>query len=51
MPTRWDWKIAVLQFVMQQDGYWGDVTGQYSKEFYDSLVEYAGGIKTVHTKQ
>lgn len=35
-----DWKIGLIQFVMQADGYWGDVTGEKSQEFYDALGQY-----------
>lgn len=47
-PTANDvWQISLIQFVMNHDGYWGEVTGQYSREFYDALIEYAKGIRSV----
>lgn len=35
-----DWKIGIIQFVMQCDGYWGDITGEKSQEFFDALGQY-----------
>lgn len=37
--------IGTLQLVMQANGYWGDVTGRYSPEFYNALQDFADGIK------
>lgn len=44
-PQSYDWKIALIQFVMQHDGYWGDLTGIKSKEFFDALEEYVKDMK------
>lgn len=44
-PKDWDWKIALIQFAMQCDGYWGDVDGLKSKEFFQSLEEYVKDMK------
>lgn len=35
-----DWKIALIQFVMQWDGYWGTPDGIKSPEFLSRLHEY-----------
>lgn len=35
-----DWKIALIQFVMQWDGYWGTPDGIKSPEFLNCLREY-----------
>ena len=40
-----DWKIALIQFVMQCDGYWGETTGEKSKEFYDALGQYLNDMQ------
>lgn len=36
----WDWKIALIQFCMQADGYWGKVDGLKSKDFFMCLEQY-----------
>lgn len=35
-----DWKIALIQFVMQWDGYWGEIDGIKSPEFLSRLRDY-----------
>ena len=44
-PKDWDWKIALIQFCMQADGYWGEVDGVKSGEFIECLEEYVKDIK------
>ena len=44
-PKDWDWKIALIQFCMQADGYWGEVDGMKSGEFIKCLEEYVKDIK------
>jgi hypothetical protein len=39
-PARWDWKIALIQWVMQQDGYYGEPDGLKSASFFVKLREY-----------
>lgn len=40
-----DWKIALIQFAMQYDGYWGDVTGEKNAEFFNALGQYLEDMK------
>lgn len=40
-----DWKIAMIQFVMQWDGYWGKIDGQKSKDFFVCLDKYVEDMK------
>ena len=41
----WDWKIAEIQFVMQHDGYWGEVDGRKSPEFVKALRTYTDDME------
>lgn len=41
-----DWKIGLIQYVMQCDGYWGNVTGVKSEEFFNNLQQYLNDMKT-----
>lgn len=41
--------IATMQFVMQANGYWGDVDGRYSDEFIDAYFEFGRGMEQVWT--
>ncbi len=39
-PRFWDWKIALIQFCMQHDGYWGQPDGLKGSEFFAALKQY-----------
>jgi hypothetical protein len=41
----WDWKVALIQFVMQHDGYWGEVDGLKSDEFFAALRTYTDDME------
>ncbi len=43
--TFWDWKIAMIQFCMQHDGYWGKPDGLKSAEFFSALDQYVADMK------
>ena len=40
-----DWKIALIQFVMKWDGYWGEPDGIKSPEFFNCLREFTEDMK------
>lgn len=40
-----DGSVATIQYVMQQNGYWGDVTGHKSKEFFRKLREFTDDME------
>jgi len=44
-PKNWDWKIAIIQFIMQQDGYWGAPDGQKSEAFFKAWDEYGADMR------
>lgn len=39
-PSYWDWKIALIQYVMQCDGYWAAPDGLKSEAFFNALKQY-----------
>lgn len=45
ISQRIDGAVAAIQYVMHQDGYWGDVTGHKSKEFFKKLREYVNDME------
>lgn len=44
---RFDWKIALIQYVMQFDGYWGEPDGLKSAAFFDKLHEYVADMEVI----
>ena len=44
-PKNWDWKIAIIQFVMQQDGYWGVPDGLKSEAFFKAWDEFGADMR------
>lgn len=46
-PKNWDWKVAIIQFVMQQDGYWGEPDGLKSPEFFKAWDEFGEDMRRV----
>lgn len=42
---RIDGAVATIQYVMHQDGYWGEVTGKKSKEFFAKLREFTSDME------
>ena len=44
-PKNWDWKIAIIQFVMQQDGYWGEPDGMKSPAFFEAWDEFGKDMR------
>lgn len=42
---KWDWKIALIQYVMNHDGYWGEPDGHKSQEFFAAYEQYGADMK------
>lgn len=40
-----DWKVRMIQYVMQQDGYWGEPDGYKSEEFFSALRTYTDDME------
>jgi len=40
-----DGSVATIQYVMHENGYWGDITGQKSNEFFQKLREFTDDMQ------